>query len=193
LAGWLAPIPDQFARFGRIDRSSQEVTSRLNAMLYACHQQSVNGCYSQLLKRIERKYVIVTAEKSLSALEAVAIYKDLADVERGSRHLKDVLAMRPIYHQVEPRVRAHIFVAAPALLVQRLLERRLRDAGIEFSSARAMEGLSTVRHVTFRVEGEGRRGGVAGGPPDARRVLKALKIGELRPPMPPAEVAATVM
>jgi hypothetical protein len=144
-------------------------------------------------KRIEGKYVIATTEKSLGVLEAVAIYKDLADVERGFRHLKDVLAMRPIYHQVEPRVRAHIFVAALALLVQRLLDRRLRDAGIEFSATRAMEALSTVRHVTFRVAGEGRRAGVAGGSPDARRVLKALKIGELRPPTPPAELAATVM
>jgi hypothetical protein len=162
-------------------------------MLYACHQQSVNSCRSQLPKRIEGKYVIATAEKSLSALEAVAIYKDLAEAERGFRHLKDVLAIRPIYHQVEPRVRAHIFIAALAPLVQRLLERRPRDAGIECSSVRAMEALSTVRHATSRVEGEGRRGGVAGGSPDARRVLKALKIGELRSPMPPAEVAATVM
>jgi transposase len=144
-------------------------------------------------ERIEGKYVIATTEKSLSVLEAVAIYKDLADVERGFRHLKDVLAMRPIYHQVEPRVRAHIFVAALALLVQRLLDRRLRDAGIEFSATRAMEALSTVRHVTFRVEGEGQRAGVAGGSPDARRVLKALKIGEMRPPTSPAELPATVM
>jgi transposase len=28
--------------------------------------------------------------------------------------------MRPIYHQIEQRVKAHIFVAALALLVQRL-------------------------------------------------------------------------
>src|SRR5271157_3834086 len=34
----------------------------------------------------------------LSVLEVVAIYKDLSDVERGFRQLKDVLAMRPIYH-----------------------------------------------------------------------------------------------
>jgi transposase len=144
-------------------------------------------------QRIEGKYVIATAEKPLSVLEAVAIYKDLADVERGFRHLKDVLAMRPIYHQVEPRVRAHIFVAALALLVQRLVGRRLQEAGIDFSATRAMEALSTVRHVTFRVAGQAKRGGVAGGSPDARRVLKALKIVDLRPPMPPADMADTVM
>ena len=46
--------------------------------------------------------MIATAEKSLDVHEAVAIDKDLADVERGFRQLKDVLALRPILHQVEP-------------------------------------------------------------------------------------------
>ena len=35
-------------------------------------------------------------------------------MESGFRQLKDVLAMRPIYHQIEQRVKAHIFVAALA-------------------------------------------------------------------------------
>jgi transposase len=89
-------------------------------------------------QEIEGKYVIATSESALSVLEVVAIHKELSDVERGFRQLKDVLAMRPIYHQVEPRVKAHIFVAALALLVQRLLHRRLEEAGIDFSAERAM-------------------------------------------------------
>ena len=125
-------------------------------------------------------------------LEEVAIYKDLADVERGFRQLKDVLALRPIYHQVEPRVRAHIFVAALALLIQRLLDRRLREASIELSSIRAMETLSTVRHVEFRVDGKDKRCGIAGGSPYARRVLKTLKI-RLRPPLPANKSGDTIM
>jgi len=137
--------------------------------------------------------VIATAEKSLSVLDALAIYKDLADLERGFRHLKDVLALRPIYHQIEPRVRAHIFVAALALLVQRLLDRRLQEAGIDFSATRALEALSTVRQVTFRVEGQAQRSGVAGGSPDAQCVLKALKVRDLRPPTPPADLGDTIM
>src|SRR5262249_55760304 len=184
----------------KIIKAAERILGKNHGQRYYSYEVTTGGAFEfrecKLLeheKRIEGKYVIATAEKSLSVLEAVAIYKDLADVERGFRHLKDVLAMRPIYHQVEPRVRAHIFVAALALLVQRLLDRRLRDAGLEFSSTRAMEALATIRHVTFRLEGEGKRAGVAGGSPDARRALKALKIGELRPPTPPAELAATVM
>jgi transposase len=134
---------------------------------------------------IEGKYVIATGESGLSVLEVIAIYKDLSDVERGFRQLKDVLAMRPIYHQIEQRVKAHIFVAALALLLQRLLDRRLEEAGVAFSVERAMEALSTVRLVTLRLEDQTERRGVSGGCPDARRVLKALKLGELKPPSPP--------
>ncbi|MGZ3357145.1 MAG: IS1634 family transposase [Isosphaeraceae bacterium] len=143
-------------------------------------------------KEIEGKYVIATSESRLSVLEVVAIYKELSDVERGFRQLKDVLAMRPIYHQIEARVKAHIFVAALALLVQRLLKRRLEQAGIDFSVERAMEALCTVRLVTFRLEDQPERRGVSEGCPDARRVLKALKLTELKPPTPP-EGEETVM
>jgi transposase len=143
-------------------------------------------------KKIEGKYVIATSEKGLSVLDAVAMYKELTDVESGFRQLKDVMAMRPIYHQVEPRVKAHIFVAALALLVQRLLGRRLQEAGVDLSPARAMQALSTVRLVTFRLEGQPERRGMAGGCPDARQVLKVLKLVDQRPPTPP-EGGETVM
>jgi hypothetical protein len=129
---------------------------------------------------IEGKYVIATGESELSVLEVVAIYKELSDVERGFRQLKDVLAMRPIYHQIEPRVKAHIFVAALALLVQRLLHRRLEEAGIDFSPGRAMQALATLRLVTLRLEDQPERRGVSGGCPDARRVLKAVGLTELK-------------
>jgi transposase len=77
-------------------------------------------------KKIEGKYVIMTGEKDLSVRDAVVTYKELTEVESGFRQLKDVMGMRPIFHQVEHRVKAHIFVAALALLVQRLLGKRLR-------------------------------------------------------------------
>jgi len=136
-------------------------------------------------KKIEGKYVISTSEKGLSVLEAVATYKELTEVESGFRQLKDVLGLRPIYHQIEPRVKAHIFVAALALLVQRLLGRRLKESGLDLSPARAMQALSTVRLVDFRLEGQGERRGVAGGCGDARLVLKALDLVGQRPPVPP--------
>ena len=183
----------------KIIQAAERILGKNHGQRYYAYQVSSEGVidFSESAsyeheKKIEGKYVIVTSEKSLGVIEAVALYKDLADVERGFRQLKDVLAMRPIYHQVEPRVRAHIFVATLALLVQRLLDRRLEEAGIDFSANRAIEALSTVRHVTFRVEGQAQRTGVAGGSPDARRVLKALGIVDLHPPTPPEGVDAVM-
>jgi transposase len=137
-------------------------------------------------QRIEGKYAVMTGEKDLSILDAVALYKELTEVESGFRQLKDVLGMRPIYHRIELRVKAHIFVAALALLVQRLLGRRLQEAGLDLSPVRAMQALATVRLVTFHLEGQPGRRGLTGGCPDARLVLKALKLADQRPPVPPA-------
>src|SRR5262249_41292549 len=145
-------------------------------------------------RQIEGRYVIATSESKLSVLDAVALYKDLSDVEQGFRQLKDVLALRPIDHQVETRVKAHIFVAALALLVQRLLPRRLDEAGAALAPDRAMAALATVRVVTLRLDDQPQRRGVSGGSADARRVLKALKqnLTDLKPPRPP-EGEETVM
>jgi hypothetical protein len=68
-------------------------------------------------KALEGKYVIQTEELDLSAVQAVEAYKELSEVERGFRELKDLIEMRPIYHHRPKRVRAHIFVAALAFLL----------------------------------------------------------------------------
>jgi len=136
-------------------------------------------------RRLEGKYVIATSEKDWDAADAVATYKQLLQVETGFRDLKDVLGLRPIYHRVEPRVRAHIFVAALALLVKTLLERRLQEGGVALSAKEAMEAVATIRHVTFRLQGD-ERSGVSSPSPRANEVLRALGITQLRPPSPPA-------
>jgi len=71
-------------------------------------------------------YVIRTSEpeKRLSADNAVRNYKRLAEVEQVFRSLKSVdLRVRPIYHRVDDRVRAHILVCLLAYYVQWHLKR----------------------------------------------------------------------
>jgi transposase len=135
-------------------------------------------------QRLEGRYVIATGEKDINLLDAVAWYKQLMDVERSFRQLKDVLALRPIYHQVETRVKGHIFVAALALLVQRLLERRLDDAGVDLSATQALQTVETVRLVNFKVDDK-RRQGVSTPSSRARQILNAVEIRETAPPTPP--------
>lgn len=134
-------------------------------------------------QRLEGRYVIATSEKDVTALDAVAWYKELLEVEHGFRSLKDVLALRPIYHRVEPRVKAHIFVAFLALLLQRLLTKRLKEAEVDLSAPHALQAVETIRVVEFHV-GRQKRQGTSRGSAQARQVLKALGITETKPPVP---------
>ncbi len=66
-------------------------------------------------------YVVRTSEKArqLSAADGVRHYKRLAQVERAFRSLKGLdLMVRPIFHRVEPRVKAHVFLCLLAYYVQ---------------------------------------------------------------------------
>jgi transposase len=131
---------------------------------------------------LEGKYVIQTEESDLSAVQAVEAYKDLSEVERSIRELKDLVEMRPIYHHRPKRVRAHIFVAALAFLLDRALEKKLKAAGVPMSSAQALEALRTMHVVDIRVGSEIRRG-VTAGNHQARQILAALGISD-REPLP---------
>jgi hypothetical protein len=134
-------------------------------------------------KKYEGKYLIQTDQPDLTPVDAVVHYKELNEVERGFRSLKNPIGLRPIWHQNERRVRGHIFVAALAFLIERMLERALRDAGLSLSVQDALIALQTIRQVRFRIDGPICTG-VTSGSAQARQVLKALKLTETRPPIP---------
>ena len=131
-------------------------------------------------KALEGKYVIQTEELDLSAVQAVEAYKDLSEIERSFRELKDLVEMRPIYHRRPKRVRAHIFIAALAFLLARALEKKLKAARVPLSSAQALEALRTMHVVDIRVGTEIRRG-VTAGNHQTRQILAALGISDREP------------
>jgi transposase len=140
-------------------------------------------------KALEGKYLIQVEGCDLSALEAVEVYKELSEVERAFRQLKDVIEMRPIYHQTDRRVEAHLFVAALAFLLDRALEKKLKAAGMDLSSREAWQVLRTVRVVEIDVGQPKPQRSVTRGSGRAARILKALEIGNLNP-NPEKKVAA---
>ena len=134
-------------------------------------------------KALEGKYVIQTEEPHLAPRQAVAAYKQLNDVERTFGHLKHLVELRPIYHQQEERVRAHVFVAALALLLDRALEKELQAAESPLSSPAAWQALETIRCVEVGL-GSGHKLCVTRGSQHAASVLRVLRITELDPPRP---------
>jgi transposase len=141
---------------------------------------------------LEGTYVLQTTEAALTPVQAVTLYKRLSEVERAFSSLKDVIELRPIYHRTDRRVGAHIFVAALAFLLHRALEKKLKAAGLDLSATEALQVLRTVRVVDFRLgDGQTKRS-VTRGSGRAARILSALRITQLDPPIPPKQ-GATVM
>jgi transposase len=131
-------------------------------------------------KSLEGKYLIQTEEQNLSALEAVAVYKELSEVERAFARLKDVIEMRPIFHQKASRVQAHVFVASLAFLLDRAMEKKLKSAGLDISSREAWQLLKTVRVVEIN-SGEKITRSVTQGSGRAAKILKTLGLNNLDP------------
>lgn len=130
--------------------------------------------------RHEGKYILKSDHQDLSAVEAVGVYKQLNTVEQGFRDLKDVIEMRPIYHQRDRRIQAHIFVATLALFLKRVLECQLASTLPELSATEAIAAMRSVSLVQLNLAGKCARLVTHGGR-DARRIIKALQITSLDP------------
>ncbi len=92
-------------------------------------------------------YYFLQTDAELEPAEMLAAYKTLQQGERGFRHLKDVIRLRPIYHWADRRVRGHVFVCMLAYLLERTLELRLEAAGCSQSAAMALGKLEPIRVV----------------------------------------------
>ena len=71
---------------------------------------------------LDGKYLLRSSDPHLSAEDIALGYKQLLQVERGWRDLKQVIDLRPVYHRLEERIRAHVLLCWLALLLVRIVE-----------------------------------------------------------------------
>jgi transposase len=75
-------------------------------------------------ERLDGKYLLSSSDPDLPAEEIALGYKKLREAERSFRDLKTTLELRPVFHRLEHRIRAHVVVCWLALLLIRIAERR---------------------------------------------------------------------
>ena len=73
------------------------------------------------------------------------LYIQLTQIEAAFRTLKSELGLRPIYHQVEKRVEAHIFVAFQASALSVTLKQRLVALAPGLTPRAVLEKLATMQ------------------------------------------------
>ena len=73
-------------------------------------------------ENLDGKYLLRTADPKMSAEDIALGYKQLLEVERSWRDMKQVIDLRPVYHRREDRIRAHVILCWLALLLARIAE-----------------------------------------------------------------------
>ena len=72
--------------------------------------------------KLDGKFLLRTSDPTLSAEDVATGYKQLLEVERSWRDMKTTLALRPVYHRKEARIRSHVLLCWLALLLVRIAE-----------------------------------------------------------------------
>jgi hypothetical protein len=78
-------------------------------------------------ENLDGKYLLRSSDPHLSAEDIALGYKQLLEVERGWRDMKQIIDLRPACHRLEERIRAHVILCWLALLLIRIIETTAGD------------------------------------------------------------------
>ena len=95
--------------------------------------------------------VLVSNVREMAAVALVARTKALADIERSFRVMKSVLELAPVHHRLPDRIRAHTFICFLALVIQRVMQFRLRKAASELSPETLLYRLKAIQRHQVRL------------------------------------------
>ena len=99
------------------------------------------------VRRREGRYLLRSNMRSASPELVWENYLLLTRIEQVFKELKSDLAIRPIYHQLDERIEAHIFVAFLAYCLQVTLKQRLRALAPGLTPRAVLEKFSAMQMV----------------------------------------------
>jgi len=97
------------------------------------------------------KLALITNAPDLTPADAVARYKDLADIERGFRVLKSDIEIAPVHHRLPDRIRAHALICFLALVLYRVMRMRLKAKGHSASPRTALDLLARIQRHQAKI------------------------------------------
>jgi Transposase DDE domain len=98
-------------------------------------------------RRREGRYLLRTNLSDNDPAQLWQYYTQLVAVEEAFRNLKGDLAIRPVFHQDEKRIEAHIFIAFLAYCMQITLTRRLHALAPGLTARSALEKFAAVQMI----------------------------------------------
>ena len=99
------------------------------------------------VRRREGRYLLRSNLKGEDPAKLWEYYIQLTEIEQAFKELKHDLAIRPIYHQRDDRIDAHIFVAFIAYCLQVTLKHRLRALAPGLTPRAVLEKFASLQMV----------------------------------------------
>ena len=107
----------------------------------------LNRTKLRVQRRREGRYLLRTNITNQDPALLWQYYVQLVAVEQAFKYLKDDLAIRPVFHQLEHRVEAHIFVSFLAYCLYVTLQRRLHALAPGLTARSALEKFAAVQMI----------------------------------------------
>ena len=101
----------------------------------------------RVVRRREGRYLLRSNLVGLDPERLWELYIQLTQIEEAFRNLKGDLALRPIYHQLEQRIEAHIFIAFIAYCLHVTLRRQLYRLATGLTSRAVLEKFKTIQMI----------------------------------------------
>ena len=99
------------------------------------------------VRRREGRYLLRSNLTQEQPAELWHLYIQLTQVEEAFKNLKGDLALRPLFHQKEDRIEAHIFVAFLSYCLHVTLRRRLRDLAPGLTPRSVLDKFQAVQMI----------------------------------------------
>ena len=136
------------------------------------------------VRRREGRYLLRTNLTENDPALLWQYYIQLVAVEQAFKNLKGDLAIRPVFHQDERRIEAHIFIAFLAYCLQVTLQRRLHALAPGLTARSALEKFAAVQMIDVHLPTTDGRDLVLTRYTQPERELQLL-IQQLRMQLPP--------
>jgi len=144
------------------------------------------------IRRREGRYLLRTNLTESDPATLWQYYIQLVAVEEAFKNLKADLAIRPVFHQQERRIEAHIFIAFLAYCLYATLQRRLHALAPGLTARSALEKFAAVQMIDVHLPTTDGRELVltryTQPEPGLQRLINQLKLQ--LPPQPPPRITA---
>jgi len=177
------------AAWGLLDITLPEAKTHLTNVTFSFR---LNRQKLRAVRRREGRYLLRTNLTGREPAQLWQFYIQLVEIEAAFKNLKDDLQLRPIYHQLQHRIEAHIFVAFISYCLHVTLKARLRPVADGLTPRAVLDKFATLQMLDVKFPTTDGRTLILSRytEPDTDHKLLLEQLNLTLPPQPPPRITA---